>query len=147
MIAPVKECGYNRRAAREGGFAMLRVAALLVALSVLAVSIPAAADGVPREKRPVITKKIKKHRIVRRKVAVEKKIVIEKTEAPPIVAAPPPIPATPLYVWAPGHWTWNSPMNMHVWVPGMYIRPPSPENEQNLALRRISQWIGVGRDD
>lgn len=128
---------------------MLRVAALLVALSVLAVSIPAAADGVPREKRPVITKKIKKHRIVRRKVPVEKKVIVE-TEAPPIVAAPvpqQPIAPTPVYVWAPGHWTWNSPMNMHVWVPGMYIRPLSPEDEQNLALRRIGQWIGVGRDD
>ena len=60
MIAPVEECGYNCRATRAGGFAMIRFAALLVAVSVLAVSIPAVADGVPREKRPAVTKKIKK---------------------------------------------------------------------------------------
>ena len=24
-------------------------------------------------------------------------------------------------------------MNTHVWVPGMYIRPPSPEEQQSLA--------------
>ena len=106
---------------------MIRFAALLVAASVLAVSIPAAADGVPREKRPVVTKKIKKHRVVGRKVAIEKKVIVEKQRrrrsslAP--AAAPAACPATPVYIWAPGHWTWNSPMNMHVWVPGMYIRP------------------------
>ena len=39
-------------------------------------------------------------------------------------------------------------MNTHVWVPGMYIRPPSPEEQQRLALRRIGQWtVGIGRDD
>ncbi len=106
---------------------MIRFAALLVAISVLAASIPAVADGIPREKRPVVTKKIKKNRAVRRKVVTEEKVVVEQKEAPPVVLAPvpapPPIPATPIYVWEPGHWTWSSPMAMNVWVPGMYLRP------------------------
>jgi hypothetical protein len=126
---------------------MIRFAALLVAGSVLAASVPAAADGVPREKRPVITKSIKKNRIVRKKVVVEETVVVEEKEAPPVVAAPAPLPATPAYLWVPGHWTWNSPMNMHVWVPGMYVLPPSPAEEQTLALWRIGKWIGLGRDD
>jgi hypothetical protein len=126
---------------------MIRFAALLVAGSVLAASVPSLADGIPREKRPVITKNIKKNRIVRKKVVVEEKIVVEKKEAPPVVAAPAPPPATPAYLWMPGHWTWNSPMNMHVWVPGMYVLPPSPAEEQTLALWRIGKWIGIGRSD
>jgi hypothetical protein len=129
---------------------MIRVAALLVAASVFAVGVPAAADGVPREKRPVATKKIeKKKRTVRERTVIEKKVVVEKKEKPaPVIAAPPPPPpVVPVYVWAPGHWTWNSPMNMHVWVPGNYILPPSPAEEQNLALWRIGKWIGIGRDD
>ncbi|MGD9616266.1 MAG: hypothetical protein AB7H90_13125 [Alphaproteobacteria bacterium] len=126
---------------------MIRVAALLVAASVFAVSIPAAADGIPREKRPIVTKKIKKKKIVRKRIVIEKKVVVEQKEAaPPVVAAPPTLPP-PVFVWVPGHWTWNSPMNMHVWVPGMYVRPPSPAEEQNLALWRIGKWIGIGRDD
>ena len=127
---------------------MIRVAALLVAGAVLAAGVPAAADGISREKRPVITKKIKKSRIVRRRLVTEKTVVVEQKPAPPVVLVPaPPPPPTPVYVWLPGHWTWNSPMSMHVWVPGMYIRPPSPEEEQNLALRRIGQWFGIGRDE
>jgi len=106
---------------------MVRFAALLVAVSVLAGSVPAAADGIPREKRPVVTKKIKKNKAVRKKVVTEESVVVEQKETPPIVLAPAPppspIPVTPVYVWAPGHWTWNSPMAMHVWVPGMYTRP------------------------
>jgi len=127
---------------------MIRFAALLVAASVLAVSLPAQADGVPLEKRPTVTKKIKKKRIVRKKVVIERKIVVEKREAPPVVVTPvPPPPATPAYVWMPGHWTWNTPMNMHVWVPGMYVWPTSPAEEQSLALWRLGKWIGIGRDD
>ncbi len=129
---------------------MLRIAALLVAASVLALSVPAAADGVPLEKRPAATKKInKKRKIVRRKTVIEKEVVVEKKQAPPpVVVAPqaPPPPAV-VYVWAPGHWTWNAPMNSYVWVPGMYIRPPSPTDGQALALWRLGKWIGFGRDD
>jgi hypothetical protein len=95
----------------------------------------------------VITKKIKK-KIVRKKVVIEEKVVVEEKEAPPMIAAPVPPPiAAPAYVWMPGRWTWNSPMNMHVWVPGMYILPPSPAEEQTLALWRIGKWIGIGRND
>ena len=39
---------------------MIRFAALLVAASVLAVSVPAAADGIAREKRPVVDQKDQK---------------------------------------------------------------------------------------
>jgi WXXGXW repeat (2 copies) len=125
---------------------MIRFAALLVAASVLAVSLPAQADGVPLEKRSTVTKKIKKKRIVRKKVVIEKKIVVE--EAAPVIAAPAsPLPPTPVYVWVPGHWTWNAPMNTHVWVPGMYILPPLPEEEQSLALWRVGKWMGIGRED
>ncbi len=38
-------------------------------------------------------------------------------------------------------------MNTHVWVPGMYIRPPSPEEQQRLASRPIGQWFGIGGDN
>jgi hypothetical protein len=126
---------------------MIRFAALLVAASVLAVSLPAQADGIPLEKRPTMTKKIKKKRIVRKKVVIEKKIVVEKREAPPLAIMPTPPSPPPAYVWMPGHWTWNAPMNMHVWVPGMYVWPTSPAEEQSLALWRLGKWIGIGRDD
>ena len=51
---------------------MIRFAALLVAASVLALSVPSWADGVPIEKRPAVTKKIKKKRTVRNEVVSEK---------------------------------------------------------------------------
>jgi hypothetical protein len=127
---------------------MIRFAALLVAAAVFAVSVPSLADGIPREKRPAATKEVKKKKIVRKRVVIEKRIVVEeKQAAPPVVPPSPPPLATPVFVWVPGHWTWNAPMNMHVWVPGMYIRPPSPEEERSLALRRIGEWIGIGRQD
>jgi hypothetical protein len=126
---------------------MIRFAALLVAASVLAVSLPAQADGVPLEKRSTVTKKIKRKRIVRKKVVIERKIVVEKKEMLVVVAPAPPPPATPAYVWMPGHWTWNAPMNTHVWVPAMYVWPTSPAEEQSLALWRLGKWIGIGRDD
>jgi hypothetical protein len=148
MIALVDGREYNYRATRAGDFAMIRFAALLVAASVLAVSVPSLADGIPIENRPTLTKKIKKKKIVRKKTVIEKRIVVEeKQAAPPVVPPSPPPPATPVFVWVPGHWTWNAPMNMHVWVPGMYIRPPSPEEERSLALRRIGKWIGIDRQD
>jgi len=127
---------------------MIRFAALLVAASVLAVSVPAWADGVTREKHPTITKKIKKKRIVRKKVVIEEEVIVEKRVAPPIViapASPPPMALT--YVWMPGHWTWNAPMNTHLWVPAMYVWPTSPAEEQSLASWRLGKWIGIGRDD
>ena len=127
---------------------MIRFAALLVAASVLAASLPAQADGVPLEKRSTVTRKVKKKRVVRRKLVTEKKIVVEKKEAPPVVVAPvPPPPPAPAYVWMAGHWTWNAPMNTHVWVPGMYVWPTSPAEEQSLALWRLGKWIGISRDD
>jgi hypothetical protein len=129
---------------------MIRFAALLVAASVLALSVPSWADGIPVENRPAVTKKIKKKRTVRRKVVIEKNVVVEENEAPPVVLAPPPPPpppTPPVYVWVPGHWTRNPPMNTHVWVPAMYIRPLSPEEQQSLASQRIRQWIGIGRDN
>jgi WXXGXW repeat (2 copies) len=133
---------------RELEFLMIRFAALLVAASVLAVSVPSLANGIPLEKRPTVTKEIKKKRAVRKSVVIEERIVVEeKQAAPPVVPLSPPPPATPVFVWVPGHWTWNAPMSMHVWVPGMYIRPPSPEEERSLALRRIGEWIGIGRQD
>jgi hypothetical protein len=105
---------------------MIRFAALLIATSVFAASVPALADGMPREKRPVATKKIKKNKAVRRNVVSEETVVVEQRDAPPVMLAPGPqpssIPATPVYVWAPGYWTWSYPMAMHVWVPGMYTR-------------------------
>ena len=132
---------------------MIRFAALLVAASVLTLSAPSRADGVPIENRPAVTKKIKKKRIARKKVLSEKIVVVEEKEAPvPVVLAPAlPLPAPvsvpiPVYIWVPGHWTRNPPMNTHVWVPGMYVRPPSSEEQQNLASRRVGQWIGIGRD-
>jgi len=130
---------------------MIRFAALLVAASVLALSVPSWADGVPIENRPAVTKKIKKKRTVRKKVVSEEYVVVEEKVAPPVVLAPAyPPPAAPVYIpvyiWVPGHWIRNPPMNTHVWVPGMYIRPPSPEEPQSLASRRIGQWIGIGRD-
>jgi WXXGXW repeat (2 copies) len=126
---------------------MIRFAALLVAASVLAVSVPAFADGIPIEKRPTVTKKIKKKkRIVRKRVVIEKKIAIEEKEAPPpVVVAPPPPP--PPAVWMPGRWTWNAPMNTHVWVPGMYVWPTPPADEPSLAAWRIGKWMGFGRED
>ena len=131
---------------------MIRVAALLLAAAVLAVSIPAAADGIPIEKRPAATKTIhKKKRIVRRKTVIEKDVVIEHRETPPVVLAspvalaPPPPPIG--YVWKPGYWTWNAPTNMHVWVPGMYVWPTPPADEHGLALWRLGKWIGIGRED
>ena len=130
---------------------MIRFTALLVAASVVALSVPSRADGVPIEKRPAATKKIKKKRIVRRKVVIEKRVVVEENAAlPPVVLAPappPPPPVPAVYVWVPGHWTRNWPMNTHVWVPGMYIRPPSPEEQQRLASRPIGQWFGIGGDN
>jgi hypothetical protein len=129
---------------------MVRFAALLVAASVLAVSLPVAADGIPREKRPVVIKKVKKKKIVRKKIVTERKVIVETNEASPpaIIAAPPSLPPPmPVYEWAPGYWAWNAPMNTHVWVPGMYIAPSSPAEEQNLALWRIGKWIGIGRED
>jgi hypothetical protein len=126
---------------------MIRFAALLVAASVLAVSIPAAADGIPREMRPAVTKKVKKTRIIRKKVVVERPVVVErKEEAPPPVVAM-PAPPRPGYIWMPGRWTWNAPMNTHVWVPGMYVWPTPPADSHSLALWRIGKWIGPGRDD
>ena len=128
---------------------MIRFAALLVAASVLALGVPAAADGVPREKRPTVTKEIKKKRIVRDRVVIEETIIVEEKlpEPPVIVAPPPPPPATPVYVWMPGRWTWNSPMNMHVWVPGMYVLPQSLAEAEILALWRLGKWIGIDRSD
>lgn len=120
---------------------MIRFAALLVAAAVLAVSVPAAADGIPVEKRQTVSKKHKKKRVVRRRVVIEKKIVVRKRETPPPVAAAPPA------VWMPGHWTWNAPMNTHVWVPGMYVWPTPPAQEQSLALWHLGKWIGLGRED
>jgi hypothetical protein len=38
-------------------------------------------------------------------------------------------------------------MNTHIWVPGMYVWPTSPAEEQSLALWRLGKWIGLGRDD
>ena len=76
---------------------MIRFAALLVAASVLAPSVPSWADGVPIEKRPAVTKKVKKKRTVRKKVVSEKKVVVEEKEAPPVVLAPAsPPPAAPV---------------------------------------------------
>jgi hypothetical protein len=124
---------------------MIRFAALLVAASVLAAGMPAAADGIPIEKRPTMTQKIKKKRIVRRRVVIEKKTVVEKKAPPVVVAAPPPPP--PAAVWMPGHWTWNAPMSTHVWVPGMYVWPTPVADEQSLAQWRIGKWLGFGRDD
>ncbi len=46
MIAPAERCEYNPRIMRGGGFAMIRFTALLVAASVLALSVPSRADGV-----------------------------------------------------------------------------------------------------
>jgi hypothetical protein len=128
MIAAAEGCGYNRRVTRAGGFVMIRFAALLVAASVLALSVPSWADGTSVEKRPVVTKKIKKKRTVRKKVVIEKTVVVEEKGAPPpIVLAPAaPLPAMPVYVWVPGHWTRSASMDMHVWVPAMYMLPPSP---------------------
>lgn len=87
---------------------MIRFTALLVAVSMLAVNVPAAADG---------------------------------------IVPTPSVPTPPVFVWMPGHWTWNRPMSTHVWVPGMYIRPPTAEEERNLALWRLGTWIGIGRRD
>lgn len=132
---------------------MVRFAALLVAASVLAVSVPAAADGIPIEKRPQATKKIvtkkirKKRRIVRKEVTVEKTTVVERREAVPVAVAPaPPLPPTG-YVWAPGHWTWDVTMNTHVWVPGMYVWPTPLADAQSLAMWRVGKWLGFGRED
>jgi hypothetical protein len=117
---------------REPGCFMIRFAALLVAASMLAVSIPAAADGIPRKKRPVVTKEIKEEDPIRGRVVIERETVVEEKQVPPpVVAASPsplPLPALPppVFVWMPGHWTWNAPINMHVWVPGMYIRSGFP---------------------
>ena len=122
---------------------MIRFAALLVAASVLALSVPSWADGVPIENRPAVTKKIKKKRIVRNEVVSEIYVVVEDKEAPPVVLAPAyPPPAAPVYIpvyiWVPGHWTRNPPMNTHVWVPGMYIRPAIARRaaEPRLAAHR-----------
>jgi hypothetical protein len=124
---------------------MIRIAALLVAGAVFAASVPAGADGIPVEKPHAAIKKIKKKRHVRKRVVIEKK----KAEPPPVAAAPapppPPPPPPPNLVWVPGHWTWNPPMSMHVWVPGMYIPAPTREQERSLALRRMQEWIGIGR--
>lgn len=87
---------------------MIRFAALLVAVPMLAVSLPAAADGIA-----------------------------------PAPSAPPP----PVFAWMPGHWTWNGPMSAHVWVPGMYIRPSTAEEQRDMALWRLGKWIGIGRQD
>ena len=109
---------------------------------------PSPADGVPREKRPVAIKKIEKKKTVRTKPVAEETVLVEEKPPPPVILAPPPTPAPPpVCVWMPGHWTWNSPMNMHVWVPGMHIRPPSVEEERSLALWRLGKWIGIGRED
>jgi hypothetical protein len=127
---------------------MIRVAALLVAASVSAVALPAAADGIPREKRPTVTRTIEDNRAVGTGTVIEEKIAVEQKPAPVVAApSPPPPPMTPVYVWMPGRWTWNSPMTTHVWVPAMYILPPSSAEQQSLAQWRLGKWIGIGRED
>ena len=96
---------------------VMRLTALLVAGAVLVCSAPAVADGMPREKRATVTKKMKKE-------AAPSKVFVERqVEAPPVVISPPPVPPPPPppLVWVPGRWTWNSAMSTHVWVSGMYI--------------------------
>jgi hypothetical protein len=138
---------------------MFRVAALLVAASMLALSMPAAADGIPREKRPVATKKIKKKRIVSRETVTEEEVIVQERAAPPpvviapppppLVVAPPPLPPPPPvgYVWMPGRWTWNEPMTAHVWVPGMYVWPTPAADAPSLAMWRQNKWFGIGREE
>src|SRR4051794_21702277 len=124
---------------------MVRFAALLVAASVLAAGLPAAADGIPIEKRPTVTKK--KKRIVRKRVVIEKKVVVDEAAAPPPVIVAPPPPPSPPAVWMPGGWTWSAPMSTHIWVPGMYVWPPPTADEQSLAQWRTGKWLGFGRED
>jgi hypothetical protein len=150
MIAMVAEGVYDCRVTRAGGFAMDRIAALLVVALMLTAGVPAVADGIPGAQRPTVSQPRVRPQTVEETIVIE-----EKQAAPPVVIAsppPPPAPPTtpvdvPVYVWMPGHWTWNAPMRTHVWVPGMYIRPPSPADEHNLALWRLGKWIGIGRGD
>lgn len=127
---------------------MRRLGALLVAGVVLIAAAPVFGDGVPVEKRPTVTKKIKKKRPVRPKTVTIEDTVPPVVAAPAAVAPPPQAPpAPPALVWVPGRWVWNSPMNMYAWAPAMYLPPPTPEQSSALALQRVGRWIGIGRVD
>jgi len=127
---------------------MIRFAALLVAAAVLALSMPAVADGIPREKRPVATKKINKKRIVPRETVTEEEVIVQERAAPPpVVIVPPPPPPPVGYVWMPGRWTWNEPISAHVWVPGMYVWPTPASDAPSLAMWRQNKWFGIGREE